>query len=240
MTLTDDLTRTAALLAAGWPITSIARAKRAREQSKMGTRGLTAVILDGEIKIAQYGQWDHYPDGQGVRALTFCRDVLADDAKREAFIVNVRRCRFTTDADIDEAEEWCKSIGIHDGWMDMAQSKKWHERFPLWTRDHGAKILSLVAEHGGDGPIVLRNSWSFGADSLFCEWAYVVDLTAGTLEVYKGFNKGESVGRFASLPPDDDSNGDYKPVTLVATFQIGNLPTDAEFCAALNKSEDEE
>lgn len=31
----------------------------------MGTRNLTAVYLDGQYKVAQYGQWDGYPEGQG-------------------------------------------------------------------------------------------------------------------------------------------------------------------------------
>lgn len=35
MTLHDDLTRTAALLRAGWPITNLSRAKRAQEQADM-------------------------------------------------------------------------------------------------------------------------------------------------------------------------------------------------------------
>ena len=30
----------------------------------MGTRHLIAVQLDGEYKIAQYGQWDGYPEGK--------------------------------------------------------------------------------------------------------------------------------------------------------------------------------
>jgi hypothetical protein len=39
----------------------------------MGTRGITKVIKDGQIRIAQYGQWDHYPSGQGITALEFLK-----------------------------------------------------------------------------------------------------------------------------------------------------------------------
>lgn len=42
----------------------------------MGTRNLTAVYLDGQYKVAQYGQWDGYPEGQGITVLTFLRDKM--------------------------------------------------------------------------------------------------------------------------------------------------------------------
>ena len=38
----------------------------------MGTRHLIAVMADGKYQVAQYGQWDGYPSGQGVSVLTFC------------------------------------------------------------------------------------------------------------------------------------------------------------------------
>lgn len=40
----------------------------------MGTRNLTMVKYNGEIKVAQYGQYDGYPSGQGLTALRLCRD----------------------------------------------------------------------------------------------------------------------------------------------------------------------
>ena len=34
----------------------------------MGTRHMIGVVKDGIPRIAQYGQWDGYPSGQGVTA----------------------------------------------------------------------------------------------------------------------------------------------------------------------------
>ena len=48
----------------------------------MGTRNLTAVYIDGEYKVAQYGQWDGYPEGQGMTALTFLRDKMDTNSLR--------------------------------------------------------------------------------------------------------------------------------------------------------------
>ena len=39
----------------------------------MGTRNATIVIKDNKTKVAQYGQWDGYPSGQGLTALNFLR-----------------------------------------------------------------------------------------------------------------------------------------------------------------------
>lgn len=56
----------------------------------MGTRHLTAVFVDGEYKVAQYGQWDGYPEGQGLTCLEFARSVLANKTDRAAFAEKVR------------------------------------------------------------------------------------------------------------------------------------------------------
>lgn len=37
----------------------------------MGTRNLTVVINNGKPCIAQYGQWDGYPQGQGYTIFDF-------------------------------------------------------------------------------------------------------------------------------------------------------------------------
>ena len=35
----------------------------------MGTRNLTIVYYDGDYRVAQYGQWDGYPEGAGIEVL---------------------------------------------------------------------------------------------------------------------------------------------------------------------------
>ena len=42
----------------------------------MGTRNLTIVYSNGEYKVAQYGQWDGYPEGLGVQLLKYLREYL--------------------------------------------------------------------------------------------------------------------------------------------------------------------
>ena len=48
----------------------------------MTTRSLTAVKVDGEYKIAQYGHYDGYPLGQGIYVLKF----LLEDMKKDKFL----------------------------------------------------------------------------------------------------------------------------------------------------------
>lgn len=112
-------------------------------------------------------------------------------------------------------------------------------KYQQLSRDRGAEILSIVAE--AEPGILLRNRISFAAESLFCEWAYVVDFDKGTFEVFEGFNEapvpeGE---RFHGATTDDPSPG-YYPVRLVKTYQLDALSTLDQFLADLEPQEDDE
>jgi hypothetical protein len=60
----------------------------------MGTRNVTMVILDQEIKVAQYGQWDGYPTGQGKTVLNFLikyidkLDLVKEKMRKLSFLTN--------------------------------------------------------------------------------------------------------------------------------------------------------
>ena len=70
--------------------------------------------------------------------------------------------------------------------------------------------------------ILLKNSIEFAKDSLFCEWAYVVNLDNDTLEVYEGFNEYplDSSERFYC---DESPEDGYYSVKLLKTFPFSEL-----------------
>lgn len=169
----------------------------------MGTRHLIAVYQNGVHKIAQYGQWDGYPAGQGRTVLEFLNDASAVDMLRNYWLKN---CRFLSAAELEKPVD-----------LDM---------HPQLSRNLSADILNLAASVDR---LALVDSLGFAADSLFCEWAYVIDFDTNVLEVYKGFNTTEAVGRFKDMPTEEDS--EYKPVTLIQTYPLDKLPTVEQLVA---------
>lgn len=135
----------------------------------MGTRGLTVVISGGKNVIAQYGQWDHYPEGQGLDALAFLRDTSAVDRLRE----NIPRITEETPSYHEEIRELCTSTGV-----------EWQEIAPQLSRDMGAGILNFVADTP-EGPIYLRDDSDFAQDTLMCEGVFEVDLDKNTFRFYR-------------------------------------------------------
>ena len=58
--------------------------------------------------------------------------------------------------------------------------------FPALSRDLGAGVLEYVAS--STDTVNLHDDSDFALDSLYCEWAYVVDLDENEFHVYQGFN----------------------------------------------------
>ena len=147
------------------------------------------------------GQWDGYPTGQGKDALKILRQPEVIDRLRQA------QTRFISE---EEHSALMKEvIGSDTGWMTFEEADKFKERYPQLSRDTGAKVLAQVALAQVAGETLpLTDSISFAEDSLFCEWAYVVDLDENKFEVYRGFqNEPHDDGRFAAASPQ---NGGYE------------------------------
>ena len=133
------------------------------------------------------------------------------------FKARVQECSFFTD-------EECEKI-------DNEGSQ---ENYPWLSRNVAAEILDWVFTKNVRK---LVDNSEFAVDSLFCEYAYVVDLDASILEVYKGFNTVplESKERFFGTGKSD---GEYYPIRLWKVFDIKRLPSNAEFLDQLKEDEE--
>lgn len=188
----------------------------------MGTRSLTCVVLDDQFKIAQYGQFDGYPSGQGSTALSIMRKIVLQN-KLDRFTETVRKLNKLTDA--QHKQLWI-DIGADPSkdYVSMEIANAFDEKHPELSRLTAAEILSLVMYRDISR---VQLSEDFAHDSLFCEWAYVVDLDQGIFEVHKGLVKSpHSKGRFSS--GKCESSG-YYPVRLAKSYKLDALPSVDDF-----------
>lgn len=190
----------------------------------MGTRNLIAVFFDGEYRVAQYSQWDGYPEGQGATCLNFCQK-LSDGGFRREFEQKLKACSWATSEYIDAINERIKSGELDD----------YTRVYPELSRDTGADILELV--YKSENGLKLRNRINFAANSLFCEYVWVIDLDKNTFEGYEGFNAEALTENERFYFLSDKAEDGYMPVKLVAEWQLDNLPTLDEMCAAFNNGD---
>lgn len=196
----------------------------------MGTRNLTIVQMNNEYKVAQYGQWDGYPSGNGIEILNFLRKV-----DLEKFKVRLKDIKVLTREDIDKYWEELGVDVTKEKFVSMELSDKFSKLHPTLSRDMGTKVLDYIMEE--EGTVELMHDIDFAKDSLFCEWAYVINLDDNTLEVYEGFNKNplNSDERFYC---DGYCHNGYYPIRLVKTYNLNNLPTKENFVNELEKQDE--
>ena len=209
----------------------------------MGTRHLIIVQSDNQYKVAQYGQWDGYPGGQGVDILKFLheledRDYINPNSGFVAFKKEVDKTSFINN---EQVLQLAKDKGFEGEDLDKVPqdivNKIWDD-YPYWSRDAGSNILTFIM----DGTVTyLRNSIDFAKDGLSCEWAYLIDLDKSVFEVYTSGNANQPIGSEERFYSDGykDSYG-YYPVHLVASFPLSDLPSEEEFLAVFEEEEETE
>lgn len=173
----------------------------------LGTRHLIRIIdSTGTVRVAQYGQWDGYPDGQGVDLLKYMHQLGFDDAEsRSNFDALLQNLTFVDEQVDKEIDELLPKLG-----------QSLSDTFPGMSRDTSADIMLIIAgqwsgsmhEKARDdkGRIRLMNMDKFGSDTVMCEWVYEIDFSNDQFRVRRD---------------------DKTPV--LATFGLGNLPDRASF-----------
>lgn len=146
----------------------------------MGTRGITRVISGGKTVVSQYGQWDHYPSGQGVIALTILRHPEVIPGLRE----HVSNLSEASEDSLKAA--WLDAGADPDSsWVTMDVSDRFEKAHPELSRNTGAKILAYVA--AGEAPAVVLEP-DPPADDIWIEGIIEVNLDADTFSwIYPGY-----------------------------------------------------
>jgi hypothetical protein len=205
----------------------------------MGTRNLTCVILNNEIKVAQYGQWDGYFAGQGQNIVEFILNELNTDEKLNFFKEQIKKCRFYSD---DELKFIDNSIVGNAQGYNSEQEKILIDRYPQLSRNTGSDILKLILDRTS---IKLKNEYDFGYDGVFCEFAYLLNLDTQELEIYAGYgkekmNKDERWYSEKSVYDDHKKDGetDIYSVRLFTKIPFNKLTADSML--KLEESREEE
>lgn len=171
----------------------------------MSTRGAFGFRIDGADKVT-YNHFDSYLSGLGATLLSDLRKTDEETLVRAA-----RRIRLVDDqeaptaADIERYGDWANT-GVSSGRLN-----EWY----VLLREAQGRLAPYL-----DGLDVMIDGHDFLKDSLFCEYAYIVNLDTKMFEVYTGYIKRpEALGRYASA----DTGSDYHGVALLALVPLDKI-----------------
>jgi hypothetical protein len=176
-------------------------------------------VNDGQVKIT-YNHFDSYPQGLGSDVGIFAEGLV------DRWTLSVRRSQARDMIFVGEDDE----IGQVVDASTLARIATLSGRDVDEIRT--ASAYNALRKFQGDMEatfavgVWIETAVEWTADSLFCEWGYLVDLDAEQVEVYKGFQtKPHRNGRFAHLGPDPrlTAAGDmYFPIALIGTTGFEN------------------
>ena len=182
----------------------------------MGTRGLYGFRKNGVDKLT-YNHWDSYPDYLGRIMVEFCKATTIEEMN-EIFdrIVLVNENDNPTSAQIDEC------IKYYDGNVGNQDETDWY---------------CLLREAQGN-PSAYKNGLkymidnaSFIKDSLFCEYAYIINLDTDCLEFYLGFQKKPCESNRYGTECDEDG---YYPCRMASYYPLDTNKTVSEILADMD------
>jgi len=184
----------------------------------MGTRGAYGFRIDGIDKVT-YNHFDSYPDGLGWDVLEFIsKSKSFDELKNLASSIVVVDDKIKpTPEQIEETFQWA-NLKVSSGDVE-----EWY----VLLRDAQGDLNAFY-----DGLKYMIDNRTFLFNSLFCEYAYIINLDEGVLEFYKGFNKSPNgQGRYA-VPPDDyykdGQNKEYYGVNILKSFPLSEIINSSE------------
>jgi hypothetical protein len=211
----------------------------------MGTRGAIGFFKGKKGKIT-YNHFDSYPEGVGVKILDEIRGFSVKEMKKAFNHITLitNEDKKPTKKEIEGLKKWSDpSVG---GSSDNQEVKTYYQ---LLRNVQGTLKPYLT----GEVNLMIDNE-KFLKDSLFCEWAYIINLDKEVLEVWEGFQKKPQENRYketekelkkesdwwAKERPTANWKKDYYNCALVKEYPLKDLPTKKQFLKDLERKDTED
>lgn len=181
----------------------------------MGTRSASGFRMDGRDQLA-YNHFDGYPSGAGQQILDELKaDIAAAGDLAKALTLwkgLAKQVRIVSDDEPPTDEDIAKLANYTDLSVNKQSEKDW---YCLLRELHGTIIQRLKVGYMDD------QGNEFIKDSLFCEWAYILNLDEETYEVYEGFQQAKHTkGRYAKVAKHDSG---YYACALIAAIPLKDV-----------------
>jgi hypothetical protein len=205
----------------------------------MGTRGAFGFVVNGKEKVS-YNHMDSYPSFLGRNILKDLQNLTSiENLKKNVLAIKMVEPNETPKLTPDQLEKFaeysCSSVSTGDDWYSILRNAQ--GTIAPYCREENA------LDYMTDGVAFLQ-------DSLFCEYAYIVNLDTNMVEFYRGFNNHlDAPGRYA-CPPElkaelnvvatNKPSGDYCGVALVgeAPIEAFMQATDEQIDTFIEKLEE--
>lgn len=188
----------------------------------MGTRGLYGFRKNGMDKLT-YNHYDSYPSYLGEIMVEFCKTTSIKEMN-DIFdrIVLVEEDDAPTETQIAECIEYYSgdvSRRIPEDWYCLLKETQGNPN----VYKHGLKYM--IDHH------------EFIKDSLFCEYAYIINLDHECLEFWVGFQmKPDEDNRYGMVMEIEDG---YYPCKMIAEYPLDAEITVQEIVDDMNKISEE-
>lgn len=200
----------------------------------MSTKGCYGFTKNGIDKIT-YNHFDSYPIHLGNVILDFICNTETNELN--SIFDNLQVVEIDTTPNKEQVNEVVKIFGekqvedylIRNMVFDK-NDKDIKDKIQEYLTNGFGNLLTFFQGEPSylkKGLKYIVNDISFMGNSLFCEYAYIINLDNNTLEFYLGFNKKDTGNRFSQYV--DDSTG-YKECKLAIAIPFDIIRENQKMC----------
>ncbi len=189
----------------------------------MSTRGLYGFRKNGQDKTT-YNHQDSYPDWLGRKIATFCSTTSIEEMSQ---IYNNIEMIDEETPPTKEQIKWCIEAGYYYQSVSSQKQEDWYCLLRGLQGDlDELKKSALVKKKA-----FMEDNQDFIRDSLFCEFAYIINLDTEMLEFWMGFQREAQKGnRYGEVANKDG----FYPCMLAAEFPLSRINSPDNIAEQMN------